>query len=1404
MLNEEHAQLRNQPKHDENCYILGSIAGHNVTITCLPEIGNNRAAIAAKSMQSTFPNLRFWLLVGVGGGIPSPKNDIRLGDIIVSKPTELGGGVIQYDLGKAETDGFRRLGTLNKPPTLLRSAIANLMSTRGLGKEISRLVGNTFLNGELDDDESEDEWTYPKMVKDILFSADFRHVGDSSDCDACVATASERNGLVKRDSRTSTNPRLYYGNIASGNSVMKDADQRDRLAGRDNVLCFEMEAAGLMDDFPCLVIRGISDYADSHKNDKWQPYASAVAAAYARKLLTKVAPEAVKSLEPAVSSSPHVCIGTIALPSTSIPHFVVNNYDYSVVKVPAPTEFQAFGQFLTPSRREKAEDGILHVTARRLGAIFETMLPHTPELIRCYGLRASEIARDSSADVPQGAGMFSKQAGIDGASIWAGATSGAGAIQVHLLACVLAMMWSGPEATSIWSELLECRRLEIQKKFDENGSVPIGTMIAMRNQLDRSQLAEWDASARAWLRIADTAKKVQQRRLLHTIGTVNKLVNSKPVLYESVINAWKAGLEGVEALLQGSPMEIQSGDVFPALCSWHIYPDLNILGSRSKISQDDHLVPPSSILTINPHNYGVLQDKGLRWSLPLAHLRYYGDPVHCISTIAAEGSRLSLEEFSIVVLGCVLGGWNIADHGVDDALKWLHMLSAKLLSFFDKKDPIFKMESWLQILGNTAGTFLESNDLDRSQFTQLLNLGRNHSSLLGTPSQPFFGLSDTNRAVLLSSGATKKIELLRSQAALARLPWNHAIIRYVSAETEQEEYASASPLERDVPKRSAETGEKRPNVRHVRWVRSKPLQGVHDTEELGRPVMEDVFWGPAINTDDVLLASAEINTNNGTEAITPQPIPVRRVHDQSKVFALQQQRYRDIGEDVLPVEEDHIITVAPAGKSMRVIWGFLGMTPTTMWDTYEPWFGEMKHYEYWLGDPKSAAIFIRMDQLKPADRTHVNFSDLQSVFGPDNLDSSALPLVFADALQCLEPTYLQSLRSFSTMYALYRHLKQATIDVRVLEQPLACATWFDSVRNKPVDNTQPANEPLDQDDDESEDDSNASGEFADKFICEAVSPIVDEIAVFAVPTTGLENTPKSRLTSKTTALNTITQSLKPWTMTLTESFSCILLFENVFHILPSQLRNVMAISSCNSLFIASSLISDPASSPRKANVQHIMGNVGRPGTALLLPPVAPRNISKNIQRWPLIQLGSWDGIPKDSFLDSSLHLSFTGSTQEVDTGYSGAQDKELYILESVVSLHGMGEWIADLDIVKALQDPPLVYRHRQKRIPRSLPGTAASKTRCADGHEVQYQYERLPLAAVENWAELVEETNKDRIFLAANNWQARLAATMICIAQGKAVCLLPNSVVDARGTPNINLSHPYEIRQKAYGVNRLY
>ena len=136
------------------------------------------------------------------------------------------------------------------------------------------------------------------------------------------------------------------------------------------------------------------------------------------------------------------------------------NFDFSLVKMEAPLEFRGLGSALSSKRKRDAEEGSTHITARKLGALFADGLPHTPDLSRAYGLRVSEIAENPKFN-PRGSyrdGPFIDSVGADGTSIWAAATSGRGALAVHLLACLLARMWSSSEAISIWSEIIAARK----------------------------------------------------------------------------------------------------------------------------------------------------------------------------------------------------------------------------------------------------------------------------------------------------------------------------------------------------------------------------------------------------------------------------------------------------------------------------------------------------------------------------------------------------------------------------------------------------------------------------------------------------------------------------------------------------------------------------------------------------------------------------------------------------------------------------------------------------------------------------------------------------------------------------------------------------------------------------------
>jgi hypothetical protein len=177
---------------------------------------------------------------------------------------------------------FIQTGVLNKPPTVLRSGVTELKGwhiSEGITtyKYVSEMLE---LNTNM-----KQKFRYPGSQHDQLFEANYDHSGNGGGCENCV-----KKNLVTRKPRDTDHPVIHYGIIGSANQVMRHGATREKLRREKGILCFEMEAAGLMDNFPCLVIRGICDYSDTHKSKHWQPYAAATAAAYAKELL-EIIPE---------------------------------------------------------------------------------------------------------------------------------------------------------------------------------------------------------------------------------------------------------------------------------------------------------------------------------------------------------------------------------------------------------------------------------------------------------------------------------------------------------------------------------------------------------------------------------------------------------------------------------------------------------------------------------------------------------------------------------------------------------------------------------------------------------------------------------------------------------------------------------------------------------------------------------------------------------------------------------------------------------------------------------------------------------------------------------------------------------------------------------------------------------
>ncbi|KAJ5000853.1 hypothetical protein K4K48_002085 [Colletotrichum sp. SAR 10_66] len=281
---------------DTNTYTTGRIGKYNVVMALLPSMGT------------------LALLVGICGGVPSPgtEKEVLLGDVIISKT------VVQYDFGRKYPHRFATKDTLSdilgRPNKDIRSLLASLETERN-SERLERRTAEILIDIQQTAAQAgrrRTRYPYPGSAHDELFGPHYEHKHrDDADCGcdetwicdtapdaSCVELECDKTHLVLRESlevkqkleregntAEAQEPHILIGSVGSGNAVMKSGAHRDEIAQRYDLIAFEMEAAGAWDEVPCVVIKGVCDYADSHKNKKWQTFAAATAASSMKALL---------------------------------------------------------------------------------------------------------------------------------------------------------------------------------------------------------------------------------------------------------------------------------------------------------------------------------------------------------------------------------------------------------------------------------------------------------------------------------------------------------------------------------------------------------------------------------------------------------------------------------------------------------------------------------------------------------------------------------------------------------------------------------------------------------------------------------------------------------------------------------------------------------------------------------------------------------------------------------------------------------------------------------------------------------------------------------------------------------------------------------------------------------------
>ena len=835
------------------------------------------------------------------------------------------------------------------------------------------------------------------------------------------------------------------------------------------------------------------------------------------------------------------------------------NLDFSLMKVEAPKEFHGVRDALSTHRRGDAEEGTAHVTARKLGALFEAKVPKIQHLIEAYGKRVSAISSRSNSEAKghlDHFGLFEGQIGPDGTSIWAAATSGQAAIAVHLLACMLARIWKGNEATSIWVELVEKRKQEISNTYNITNRVETAAIMAARQSFSRQQLAALDASARSWLRTADADRKQQQTQLMLIVNNVGIPVNSKKDPYDSVLEAWISGVSAMENLVKGIPQRVRNGAVLLAMSAWHLYPNMEVLADEIKhINQHDDLMN-GALLTIsrlaaNDNRNGVF------WSLPLARMRYYSPPVVTERLLASETSRVSMAELWIVVLGNLVGQWTDISSEKESLCRTIIRLSGLV------NQPLVRIV-WLNCLAEAATKYTAANSADGQQYRRLFGLGmRLRKPWLNEPSDPttdIFGLRSFCKLLDIFDD-NEGIKVMRQIAETLEAPLEDLVIRYPERQELQSGYSpSLSPS----PSLMEEEGEQRSCYRHFRFASIRPSS-------------------------------------------TRWPMAPR--------------------DEAEPSAKRPRLGFPPRGD-VAVHYDFPGATDVRHIDRYHFWLvNSNKHeivYDFVLGNPDRVAIFSRnKTEVTQCDGERATIDIIERVLSlsvdKDRLHDRLLggrPIdILHDRFLGGRPTDIFDLTSPDqqrlSLYALsfandlYQGLEKATISIQVVNQPMYESSWAPrlcgtdpAVKDSLLENpeTPPARIRDTTFGEQLEDSLSITQEnVCPSLFSQLKKPLVKD-------SLGGEYI-RHRITPRDPSTSPL------FNLPLSVHFACIAMFESgEFNIDPESLAGVMALSSGDSIYVASHLVSDPNTSSEtyQRPIRRVFGNLGRPEMAFLIPPLAPK------------------------------------------------------------------------------------------------------------------------------------------------------------------------------------------------------
>lgn len=775
----------------------------------------------------------------------------------------------------------------------------------------------------------------------------------------------------------------------------------------------------------------------------------------------------------------------------------------------------------------------------------------------------------------------------------------------------------------------------------------------------------------------------------------------RPQLFESVMTVWKKAMVTIDRLVSGVGQHVQDPEVLVGLSAWHIYPDMAYLGRETTVvEQNDGLVQKGGLITVGMQNADSNRHRGISWTMPLAQLQYYGKPETLIRSVGEESLRVSFGSLVHVAMGSVISTWKNHADDTESVCKFFVAIWKSLQRSHREGNAAF---GWHELFSRHAELYLQAKAEERKYIERLMSLGRRRFAPFMAPElhlAPGYGLCSLDNSLnFLETG--DQIKAIREMATQYDLgiDLRGGFIVYQNGGV----HGSCAEIATVFPYLLPNG-----NTIQRRWSCPITLSWGKDRDTRGKDVVRLKYM---LNPEDSTVDGDYLFDSKGTVEHT---IDLRM----------------RTGELCALLTPDTFINVN-------------GMPVTT-------WIRERE--VYWRTDKRRLdfsyleSVAIRYGATEDVLRQQMLTWKLSAM--PHNYEAMEYVQAFStDSIIVYQPKAVCSAKEVMVpLDCLSNTINSGTLDIHL-------RTFFNlpSLREERVTSSRRRIKGKNQDFRQIPSQVHCLFALYKASLVYSKLPTADiDLSVASKP---LHDAAWARIEGKAAV-----------SIPRTEAFSCVAMLDTGYvNLDPSHFADVMAISSGNTLYVSELLLNDPCQPLIEMGIRCLIGNIGKPGVALLMSPREPLLLEPSLDTWSMINHAVFDGKIENNFKGTSLQLSLTGYEQVVNIPASQSRRyKEVSYVEAVVSAHDGGKWVGDLDILG-------LYRHRsgflssfgsevvnamkqetqiEGALPHSCSHTSSEKSdRTLFGKVI----------AIDNWPELLDLPLNSAVIRAHGNWIARLA-----------------------------------------------